>query len=256
MLRWRKDSLTTFLLMCGDSNLYLLSGCLMWRNKNKARHMVWRVWRKCRDFPVPVLQQIIGVKMVMCHVLKQWNIAAAVVVFDKAQVALLTEVQGGTTWPNPSLSQEKTLHDNIRERHCTLWCFLSGLCGCVHDWSVVRISESNAWSAPSPQLINWNLKWITACIWQADLHSVCVESTLHGPSSPFIYWECEHTSKWYSFCCNCHVCHAVVFLAHGMNMRQVTFFCLFGCQVHYCEDCHLHPFASQSTDLDIVYKTC
>jgi hypothetical protein len=35
--------------------------------------------------------------MVMCHVLKQWNIAAAVVVFDKAQVALLTEVQGGTT---------------------------------------------------------------------------------------------------------------------------------------------------------------
>ena len=113
--------------------------------------------------------------------------------------------------PTQVFHSEKALCDNTRKHCCPLWCFIAGLCGCMHDIHCRNVRKE-CLTCPS-SLINWNLKWIAACIWQTDQNSVCVESTLHRPSLLNIYWECELTTDWYFYCCICHACHAVVFLS-------------------------------------------
>jgi len=147
--------------------------------------------------------------------------------------------------PTQVFHSKKALCDNTREHCCPLWCFIADLCGYMHDIHCHNVRRE-CLTCPS-SLINWNLKWIIACISNWSSFSVC---GIYVTQAFFF----EHllrvwTHDWLVFLLlhlPCMSCFGV--LEHGMNVLQVAVFC-WGFR-------HITvrtPFGSRSTDLDILW---
>jgi len=133
--------------------------------------------------------------------------------------------------PTQVFHSKKALCDNTREHCCPLWCFIAGLCGCMHDIHCRNVR--NDWSALPPQLIEvwsglqhvsdilifiqcvWNLHYTGLLLWA---FTESVNSRLTGiPTATFAM----RVMLWCSWAW--HECAPSDCL-------------LLGLQAHYCED--------------------